>query len=132
MKIVLYFIYAGFLVGTFSLGNIVADITTQSKDLRTDTSTSNNQELEAFAGPDITKLLSDYLQSARGILTVSFILSAVGMISIAVLCIRSRDTKIKKIDKLIEDHRPKGDTQLSEDEILKLEEKILILFPFKT
>jgi hypothetical protein len=132
MKFMLYFIYDGFFLGTFSLENFVADITTQSTSLSTVISSNSSRAVEAFASRDITKILPDYLQSARGILTSSFILSALGMISIAGVCIKSRDNKIKKIDRLIKENRPVGDTQLDEHEILRLEEQILGLFPFRT
>jgi hypothetical protein len=48
------------------------------------------------------------------------------------ICIASRGGKIREIVKILEQSRPKTMAPLSEDQIVKLEEKILGKFPFKT
>lgn len=137
MNFMLYSIYAGFLLGTFLLGNIVADITSQSISTSTSISLSNttvapSDGQEVFESQSITEILSDYLQSTRGILTLSSILSAIGMISMAIVCIRSRNQKIGRIDRIIHDNMPAPGSALSDNQIASLEAQILDLFPFKT
>ena len=94
MKFMLYFIYAGFLLGCFFLGNIVAGITAQSTSIITSTNGTteipSNQTIsreEQLQSISITKILSDYIQSTKGALTLSFVLSAIGMAAMAWVCI---------------------------------------------
>ncbi len=141
MKIMLYSIYAGFLLGCFFLGNIVADITAQSTSTITSTSAStmtplnqsvSTEEQQQLQSLSITEILSDYIQSTRGVLTLSFGLSGIGMIAMAVVCIISRDKRIRNIDRILRDNRPTTILPLTEERIVQLEEQILREFPFKT
>jgi hypothetical protein len=136
MKFMLYSIYAGFLLGCYFLGYIVADITTQSTSIVTTSSINATTAAVPSEGDlqtlDITRILSSYIQSTSGVLTFSFILSAIGMAAMAGICIASRDSKIREIDRLLKESRPKTKDPLSEDRIIELEEEILTKFPFKT
>jgi hypothetical protein len=137
MEFMLYAIYGGFLLGTFSLGIIVAGITTQSTAISTSnvSATMSSSNGKAFESQTITQILSGYLQSSLGILALSFILSAIGMIAIGVVCLRSRNDKVKKIDTKIktkiEDPRRVG-TTVDDTQIMAVEREILDIFPFKT
>ena len=65
-------------------------------------------------------------------MTLSFALSAIGMIAMAVICIRSREKRISKIDEILKNGRPTTEAPLRENQIVQLEEQILREFPFMT
>jgi hypothetical protein len=135
MEYMLYAIYGGFLLGTFSLGIIVAGITSQSTNISTSNSSTimPSSDSKALESKTVTEVLSDYLRGTLGILILSFILSGAGMIAIGAICLRSRNNRVNKIDAIIERNITAArKAALDENQKMAVEKEILDLFPPKT